>query len=61
MSQLSYRQVKRLSRCSQQKGSKGLRHGHVGEFPIVAAPGRYRPATTRNTTLKMNRDISARP
>ena len=42
MLQLSYRQIKRLWRRYQQKGSKGLQHGNVGRVSNRCKPGKFR-------------------
>jgi transposase len=42
MLQLSYRQIKRLWRRYQQKGSKGLQHGNVGRVSNRGKPGKFR-------------------
>jgi hypothetical protein len=42
MLQLSYRQIKRLWRRYQQKGSKGLQHGNVGRVSNRSKPGKFR-------------------
>ena len=42
MLQLSYRQIKRLWRRYQQKGSKGLQHGNVGRASNHSKPARFR-------------------
>ena len=42
MLQLSYRQVKRLWRRYQEKGSKGLQHGHVGRVSNRSKPAKFR-------------------
>src|SRR5450755_4296447 len=42
MLQLSYRQIKRLWRRYQQKGSKGLQHGNVGRISNRSKPAKFR-------------------
>ena len=42
MLQLSYRQIKRLWRRYQQKGSQGLQHGNVGRVSNRSKPGKFR-------------------
>src|SRR6202046_487924 len=41
MLQLSYRQIKRLWRRYQQKGSKGLQHGNVGRVSNRGKPAKF--------------------
>jgi hypothetical protein len=41
MLQLSYRQIKRLWRRYQQKGSKGLQHGNVGRVFNRSKPAKF--------------------
>ena len=42
MLQLSYRQVKRVWRRYQEKGSQGLQHGHVGRVSNRSKPAKFR-------------------
>jgi Helix-turn-helix domain len=57
MLRLSYRQIKRLWRRYQQKGSKGLQHGNVGRVSNRSKPAKFRRTWTGCSILHSLRII----